>query len=260
MRYLVANLKMKLVSEQEHAEYCVALGEALKGVKKKKDVRLVVCPSFPFLGDFKKKLPKGAMLGAQDVHWEEVGAYTGGVSPRSLADFGVSFCLVGHSERREFFAETDEMVAKKVSACLRNAIQPVICIGETEAERAEGKTLAVLRRQVQAACGGVSREEFKRVIIAYEPRWAIGSDRTPSSDEILEVIISIRRSLVESFDRHEIDALPILYGGSVSADRARDILHTSGLSGVLVGREGLLPKELMKIADMLSDNSVKESL
>ena len=115
MRYLVANLKMKLVSEQEHAEYCVALGEALKGVKKKKDVRLVVCPSFPFLGDFKKKLPKGAMLGAQDVHWEEVGAYTGGVSPRSLADFGVSFCLVGHSERREFFAETDEMVAKKVS-------------------------------------------------------------------------------------------------------------------------------------------------
>jgi triosephosphate isomerase len=91
MRYLVANLKMKLVSEQEHAEYCVALGEALKGVKKKKDVRLVVCPSFPFLGDFKKKLPKGAMLGAQDVHWEEVGAYTGGVSPRSLADFGVLF-------------------------------------------------------------------------------------------------------------------------------------------------------------------------
>ena len=113
---------------------------------------------------------------------------------------------------------------------------------------------------MQAACGGVSREEFKRVIIAYEPRWAIGSDRTPSSDEILEVIISIRRSLVESFDRHEIDALPILYGGSVSADRARDILHTPGLSGVLVGREGLLPKELMKIADMLSDNSVKESL
>lgn len=260
MRYLVANLKMKLVSEQEHAEYCVALGEALKGAKKKKDVHLVVCPSFPFLGDFKKKLPKGVMLGAQDVHWEETGAYTGGVSPRSLADFGVSFCLVGHSERREFFAETDEMVAKKVLACLQNAIQPVICIGETEAERAEGKTLAVLRRQVQSACGGVSREEFKRVIIAYEPRWAIGSDRTPSSDEILEVIISIRRSLVESFDRHEIDALPILYGGSVSADRARDILHTPGLSGVLVGREGLLPKELMKIADMLSDNSVKESL
>lgn len=250
MRYLIANLKMKLVSEKENADYLLALSEAMRGMKRG-DVHVVVCPSFPFLEIFKKKLPKGVELGAQDVWREERGAYTGEVSPVSLSDFGVSFSLVGHSERREFCGETSEGVAKKVAACLRNDIRPILCVGETEAERAEGKTFAVIAQQIKVTLVGISREDFRRGIIAYEPRWAIGASRTPSSDEILEVAISIRKVLVGMFDRGDVDALPILYGGSVTADQIGELCLRPGLSGVLVGREGLNPKEVVEMARVL---------
>lgn len=250
MRFLIANLKMKLVSEKENAEYCLALSEAMAEMKKK-GVQIVACPSFPFLGLFKKKLPKGAALGAQDVWWEERGAYTGAVSPVSLSDFGVSFAIVGHSERREWCHETDEMIAKKVRACFRNSIRPILCVGETEVERKGEKTFEVIARQVKMAFTGISREDFPRGIIAYEPRWAIGTDRTPSSDEILEVAISIRKVLVGMFDRSEVDALPLLYGGSVTLEQVDDVCLRPGLSGVLVGRESLAPQEIAKITGVL---------
>ena len=259
MRYLVANLKMKLVSKEENLGYLSALSDALKG-QKEKDVCLVVCPSFPFLSEYRKKLPKKTALGAQDVASEESGAYTGDVSPQSLLDCGVTYALVGHSERRDYHSETDAAVSKKLAVCLRNNIRPILCVGETLTERSTGKTFSIIRRQVESACANISPEEFRRVMIAYEPRWAIGAEQVPSSNEILEVIIAIRRTLVEVFDRDMADALPILYGGSVSADRAGDILHTSGLAGVLVGREGLIPREIVKILNMLSDNPVNEHL
>lgn len=253
MRYLVANLKMKLVSEKENAEYCLALSEQMKGVRKKENtVQIVVCPSFPFLELFKKKLPKGAMLGAQDVCWEDRGAYTGEVSPVSLSGFGISYAIVGHSERREFLGETDEMIAKKVKACFRNGIRPILCVGETEVERVAGKTFEVIARQVKTALLGISQEDFRRGIIAYEPRWAIGTGRTPSSDEIMEVAISIRKVLVGMFDRSEVDALPLLYGGSVTAEQIDELCLRPGLSGVLVGRESLEPKEVAKMMRELS--------
>lgn len=250
MRYVVANLKMKLVSKAENLEYLGALAESLKGWKGE-GVNVIVCPSSPFLSEFGKKLPKRAMLGAQDVATDDRGAFTGDVSPKSLVDLGVSYALVGHSERREYHSETDDIIAKKLAACLRNTLQPILCVGETVAERATGKTFAVIRRQIESACASLSPEVFRRVIIAYEPRWAIGTDHTPSSNEILEVLIAIRRTVVELFGRESADALPILYGGSVSAGRAEDILRTSGLSGVLIGREGLVPREIVKIANLL---------
>lgn len=252
MRYLIANLKMKLVSEKENADYLLALSEGMKSVKKK-SVQAIVCPSFPFLELFKRKLPKGMALGAQDVWEEERGAYTGAVSPVSLSDLGASFAIVGHSERREWCHETDEMIAKKVRACLRNDIQPILCVGETEAERAEGKTFAVIARQVKTAFAGISREDFRRGIIAYEPRWAIGMNRTPSSDEILEVAISIRKSLVGMFDRDDVDASPILYGGSVTAEQIDGLCLCPGLSGVLVGRESLNSKEVAEMMRVLGE-------
>lgn len=249
---LIANLKMKLVSEKENAEYCVALAEEMKNVKRK-SAQLVMCPSFPFLELFKKKLPKGVFLGAQDVFWEDIGAFTGMVSPRSLVDFGVSYAIVGHSERREFLGETDEMIAKKVRACFRNSFRPIVCVGETEAERADGKTFSVIGRQVRSAFSGISHEDFRHAIIAYEPRWAIGTNRTPSPDEILEVAISLRRNLVENFDRSDVDSLPILYGGSVSAEQIDELCFRPGLSGVLVGRESLNPTEVAKMMRALGE-------
>ena len=249
MRYVVANLKMKLVSKEENSGYLAALTDALKGWKGE-GINIVVCPSFPFLGEFGRRLPKRVALGAQDVASDDTGAFTGDVSPKSLTDLGATYALVGHSERREYHHETDEFLAKKLTACLRNTLQPILCVGETAVERSTGKTFSVIRRQIELACAGISSEEFKRVIIAYEPRWAIGADRTPSSNEILEVIIAIRRTVVEMFDRESADTTPILYGGSVSADRVSEVLRTSGLAGVLIGREGLVPKEIVKIADM----------
>lgn len=250
MRFLIANLKMKLVSEKENTEYCVALAEEMKNVKRK-SAQLVVCPSFPFLELHKKKLPKGVALGAQDVSWEDRGALTGDVSPVSLVDRGVSCVIAGHSERREFHGETDDMIAKKVRACFRNGLRPILCVGETESERTEGKTFSVVGRQAKAAFAGISREDFRRAIIAYEPRWAIGTNRTPSSDEILEVAISLRRNLVENFDRSDVDALPILYGGSVTAKQIDELCLRPGLSGVLVGRESLDPKEVVVMVQEL---------
>lgn len=246
MYSLIANLKMKLVSEKENAEYLLALAEALKGMKKK-NAQLIVCPSFPFLELFKKKLSKNVALGAQDVSWEDRGAYTGEVSSVSLAGFGVSYCLVGHSERREFLGETDMMVTKKMMTSLRNGIRPILCVGETRSERVDGKTFEVIVRQVKSAFEGISPEDFGRGMIAYEPRWAIGTDRTPSSDEILEVAIVIRRCLVRIFGRDAADAFPLLYGGSVTAEHIDELCVRPGLSGVLVGRESLDPKEVVKM-------------
>lgn len=259
MRYVVANLKMKLVSKEENLEYLATLSETMKGWKGD-DVRVIVCPSFPFLGEFNKKLPKRVALGAQDVASDDVGAFTGDVSPKSLTDFGVTYTLVGHSERREFHGESDILLGKKLITSLRNGMQPIFCVGETSAERSTGKTFSVIRRQIESACGDISSEEIKRVIMAYEPRWAIGAEQTPSSNEILEVIIAIRRTLVEMFTRDTADALPILYGGSVSADRVSEVLRTSGLAGVLIGREGLVPREIVRLSEMLLRNSVKESV
>ena len=259
MRYLIANLKMKLVSKEENLGYLSALSDAMKGWRGK-EASLVVCPSFPFLGEFGKKLPKQAALGAQDVASEDAGAYTGDVSPKSLSDCGVAYSLVGHSERRGYQNETDAGVSKKLAACLRNNMRPILCVGETSAERSTGKTFSVIRRQIELACSGISPEKFERVIVAYEPRWAIGAEQTPLPDEILEVIIAIRRTLAEMFNRSAADTLPILYGGSVSANRASDILRISGLAGALVGREGLIPGEIVKLLNMLSDNSVNDRL
>lgn len=252
MKYFVANLKMKLVSEKENAEYLLSFANEMKSVKQK-EVQTIVCPSFPFLGEFKKKLPKGIALGSQDVFWEERGAYTGGVSPCSLVDMGVSFSIVGHSERREYFGETDDIVAKKMKACFRTGIRPILCVGETELERKSEKTFEVIKRQVKKALDGISSESFRRVIIAYEPRWSIGTDRVPSSDEIMEVAISIRRFLVDAFDRDSIDALPILYGGSVTEKQMVDVVWNPKLSGVLVGRESLAPKEVASMVRALME-------
>lgn len=248
MRFLVANLKMKLVTREENAEYVSLLSREVRTWNRDlSDVEVIVCPSFPFLQLFDTALPKRVIRGAQDSGIEDRGARTGDVSPLSLLSFGVSCAIVGHSERREQCGETDDMIARKVSVCLRNGIRPILCIGETEEERTRGDTGRVLRRQVERAFAEISQEQFRRAIIAYEPRWAIGSDRFPSSDEVMEVAISVRKFLVDRFERESVDALPILYGGSVTARHIPDLCLRPGLSGVLVGRESLVPTEMTRM-------------
>lgn len=235
---------MKLVSAEENERYLEAFRKEYRSIP---DIQIVVCPSFPYIAGFEEGLPKGVLLGAQDVFSEGSGSYTGEVSPVSLRDLGVKFSLVGHSERRER-GETDAEIAKKLLACFRNDICPILCVGETESERERGETFRIIRGMLDSATKDISTDDFRNLLIAYEPRWAIGSDRTPSSDEILEVAISIRKYFVERFDRGVVDSLPILYGGSVTPDTVQETCIRPGIAGALVGRESLVPKTFLALA------------
>lgn len=250
MRFAVANLKMKLVSEKENTEYVTALS-GMMGKKPVNNVTLIVCPSFPFLRFFSDKLSCGLVLGAQDVFWEDSGAFTGAISPVSLREIGVQYVLVGHSESREHFSETNERIGRKIAACFRNGIRPILCIGETRDERENGEAFRVIRTQLEDATRDVSSDDFRKLIVAYEPRWAIGSDVIPSSDEIFKVVVAIRRCFADRFSPDDARSLVILYGGSVTAERMNGLVADTGISGVLVGRESLNAREFVSISESL---------
>lgn len=241
---------MKLVTAAENERYLEAFRKEYRSVS---GVSVVVCPSFPYSAGFGEGLPKGVSLGAQDVFPEDRGSHTGEVSPVSLRDFGTEFCIVGHSERRER-GETNEDISKKLAACFRNNIRPILCVGETEAERRRNETASKVREMLEGAMAGIQADDFQHLIIAYEPRWAIGSDQTPSSDEIMEVAISIRKYFVGRFDRSDVERLPILYGGSVTPETVRETCLRPRLSGALIGRESLVPKTFLAIAALFEEN------
>jgi triosephosphate isomerase len=201
--------------------------EEIRGVEK------VVCPPFPFL-----MLVAGCLegsstkVGAQNVHWEEKGAYTGEVSLSMLKDI-VDFVIIGHSERRAYFCETDETVNKKVRATLAAGLRPILCVGETESEREAGQTEEVLLRQLRADLADVDLPEG--FAIAYEPVWAIGTGKAATGAMANEAIALIRSEVTRLFDRRRGDSLRILYGGSVTADNVAEFMREPEIDGALVG-------------------------
>jgi triosephosphate isomerase len=211
----------------------VALVQALaaEGVGAAQGVRVVVCPPFTALDAVHRVLPAGVDLGAQDVFWEDEGAYTGEVSPAMLAELGCRYVLVGHSERRRVLGETDAMVAAKLRACWRHGLVPLLCVGEREAEREEGHAADVLRRQLRAALGDAAPAPL---CVAYEPVWAIGTGRPAGPAECAAALAVVRRELEALWGR-EAAAVPCLYGGSVGPDNCRGFWHEGDADGVLVG-------------------------
>jgi triosephosphate isomerase len=182
------------------------------------------------------------LLGAQDVFWANDGAFTGEISPMMLKEFGLSFCLVGHSERRIHLGETDEMVAKKVVALQKVAIKPIICVGETDAQKKKGETLKVVRAQLAACLQGVKGDGPSRPAIAYEPIWAIGSGRPCSPLDAKKVHEVIREVLVKKYGKASGQEIRILYGGSVDARNVAEYMSTTDIDGVLVGSSSLDPR------------------
>jgi triosephosphate isomerase len=178
-------------------------------------------------------------LGAQDVHWEEKGAFTGEVAPRMLSEMGVRYVIVGHSERRAMFGETDERVQRKVEAVRRHDMVPILCVGEREEERDEGQTLAVVERQIRLGLGGVREATGDELVIAYEPVWAIGTGRTPTPDQVHEVHRMVREQLGAMYGPGPADRIRILYGGSVTSDNAGELLALPEVDGGLVGGASL---------------------
>jgi len=205
----------------ETSAFCLALRERLEGVE---GADVAVCPPFPSLGLAVQALAGTEIaVAAQNVHWEEQGAFTGEVSPGMLQELGVYGAIVGHSERRQHFGETDEAVARRASAALAAGLWVIACIGETEAERERGETEAVLRRQAFVL------EAHDQLVIAYEPVWAIGTGKTATPEQAQEA---------HAFIRGLID-VPILYGGSVKPENAAELLGQPDVDGALVGGASL---------------------
>ena len=186
-------------------------------------------------------------LGAQHCHWEDKGAFTGEISPGFLAKLNVRYVVAGHSERRELFGETDEMVNKKVAAIQANGMIPIMCVGETLDEREAGDTEAKVLGQVEAGLAGRTAAQIAALVIAYEPIWAIGTGRTATSDDAQAVCGAIRRRLTELADADTADAVRIQYGGSVKAGNAAELMAQPDIDGALVGGASLDPDEFARI-------------
>ena len=198
-------------------------------------IEIVICPPFTLLSAA-TKIAKNIYLGAQNLHSESEGAFTGEISADMLVDLGVTHSIIGHSERRTEHSETNEIVARKVKISLEKKLQTIICIGETELQRKENKTLEILEQQLLDSLAG--NANFKKLIVAYEPIWAIGTGLTPEVREILKVHNFIRLRLVELYGSNASN-IPLLYGGSVNGSNALEIFSVPNVNGALVGGASL---------------------
>lgn len=250
--YVVGNFKMNLLSRAECDKYLTLLRRELGGLSLSR-TRLVLCPPVIHLPRF-THLPEGVALGAQNVSSERSGAFTGEISPLMLKDAGAEFVLVGHSERRAQFAETDDMVRAKVATLLKHLLVPIVCVGETEEERREETTTDVLERQIRVVFEFLSPMQAEKVIIAYEPRWAIGTDRVPTTEDILQVKVFLRKLFTEIYDPKIAERMVVIYGGSVKTSFLPAVSWEADLDGVLVGRESLFAHELVKMAKLLEEH------
>jgi len=211
-------------------------------------VEVVLCPPFPNLETVQRVIEASTLqLGAQDVYWEESGAYTGEVSAPMLSAVGCDWIIVGHSERRHLFGEGDEIVNRKLHAVLRNGLQAILAVGETRDERHTGRTDEVLERQLRESLAGVRGADMERVVIAYEPVWAIGTGETATPDQAREAHAHARLVLGRLYGEEIAAATRIQYGGSVTAANAADLMAQPGIDGALVGGASLKPNDFAAI-------------
>lgn len=186
-------------------------------------------------------------IGAQNMHWEENGAYTGEVSAQMLKSIGVEYVIIGHSERRQYFAETDETVNKKVKAAIANELKPIVCVGETLEQREQGKQEEIITTQTRLALQEIPEEQMENIIIAYEPIWAIGTGKTATSEDANNSIKAIRQEVQKLYGEEVAQNTIILYGGSVKSSNSQELFSTTDIDGGLVGGASLKADEFSKI-------------
>ncbi len=213
-----------------------------------KDREIVICPTFTSLEASVAAVIGGNIsIGAQNLFWEEKGAFTGEISGAMIKDLGCKHVIIGHSERRQYFGETDETVNKRIFAALKYEITPIICVGETLEERESGKTFNVIETQIKNGLKGMSDEQILKSVIAYEPVWAIGTGKTASPAQAQEVHAFIRKLLSTIFNKSVADQLRILYGGSVKPDNVAELMQQPDIDGGLVGGASLEAESFAKI-------------
>ncbi len=245
-KYVIAgNWKMN----KTPSEAKVLVKEVIEAIgTKPENVDVIVCPPFVAV-DAAMGAAEGSFVqvGAQNLHFEAKGAYTGEIAADMLNDLGVSYVIIGHSERRQYFAETDETVNKKVLTAFEAGLTPIICVGETLEQREQGITADLIRMQVKIAFGGVSADQAKKAIIAYEPVWAIGTGKTATNEQADEVCGIIRETIGELYDSATAEAIIIQYGGSMNAGNAEALLAMPNIDGGLIGGAALKPNDFATI-------------
>lgn len=249
-KYAIGNLKMNLLSIEEREKYLDWMKKELLG-KKFEQTEIVLCPPVIHLEGFARIKSKKVSLGAQNVFAESKGAYTGEISPLMLKNYGCEYVILGHSERRRYFGESDEEVNIKTAAALRNGLNVVLCIGETKKEREDGQVLEIIAKQLEGALFNIGRAKVEHIIVVYEPIWAVGSDEVPTTNEIMEARLIIKKILIKLFGKKYAEQVAIIYGGSVSAKTINQVCLDAGMDGALIGRESLLPNEFIKIAEII---------
>ncbi len=254
MKLIVGNLKMNILTLAERDRYFESFKKEMKGAEIA-DAHIVLCPPAVHIESFVKKLKTETVsIGAQNIFWEERGSYTGEVSAPMVKNLEAEYVIVGHSERRKYFAETDAIANMKIKSALKSGLKPVYCIGETKEQRLADSTAAVIAQQIKEGLAEIPASKMSSVVIAYEPVWAVGSDAVPSCDEVMEVRILLKKIFTDAYGPAVADKINILYGGSVKAATVAQVCLAPGMDGVLIGRESLVPAEFIKIAKIIDKN------
>lgn len=242
-RVIAGNWKMNMLPNE-----AIQFVEGLTPLVKDTENEVILC--VPYTDLFYSLLTAqntNIKIGAQNMHWEEKGAYTGEVSGKMLKSIGVEYVIIGHSERRQYFAETDETVNKKLKSALNNELKPIVCVGETLEQREDGIAEKVITSQTALALEGLAPEQVANTILAYEPIWAIGTGKTATSEDANNSIKAIRQKVEELYGKEIADQVIILYGGSVKAENAKELFSTSDIDGGLVGGASLKVDDFSKI-------------
>lgn len=236
-KIVAGNWKMNMTPTE-----AVALVNTLKPLVANDEVDVVFCvPAIDIIPAMEAAKGSNIQIGAENMYYEENGAYTGEISPNMLVDAGVKYVVIGHSERREYFAETDETVNKKVLKALEHGITPILCCGESLTQREQGITIDWIRMQIKIAFQNVTAEQAKTMVVAYEPIWAIGTGKVATTEQAQEVCAAIRACIGELYDEATAEAIRIQYGGSVSASSAPELFAQPDIDGGLVGGASLKP-------------------
>ena len=243
-KIVAGNWKMNMTTAE-----ATALVNALKeDLANFRDVEVVLCPPFTALATVSELVHDTHLdLGAQNMHWAKSGAYTGEISAGMLRELYCHYVILGHSERRQYFGETDAIVNRKTQAALASSLHPIVCVGETLQEREAGKVEEVITTQVQGSLAGLSAKELLDSVIAYEPVWAIGTGKTATSDQAQEVHALIRQSLTQAYDATVAQGVRIQYGGSVKPSNAKELFSMPDIDGGLIGGAALDAKSFIDI-------------
>ncbi len=244
-KIIAGNWKMNMLPN-EAMEFITKLSERIRDTQNE----VILC--VPYTDLFYSLLTAqgtNIKIGAQNMHWEEKGAYTGEIAPKMLKCINVEYVIIGHSERRQYFAETDETVNKKVKSAMQNNLKPIVCVGENLEQKENNKTNEIITTQTQKALEGLTNSQVESTIIAYEPIWAIGTGKTASKEDANNAIKEIRNKIREIYGEQTAGKVKILYGGSVKPENAKELFDTSDIDGALVGGASLDVHEFEKIVN-----------